>query len=305
MKTEKKILSYFVILFTSALAALAYVLFVFPNHFAPAGLNGLSTMIQYLTGLKVSYLNLLFNLPLAALVFWKGNRPQAVRSMVYVVSFSLFLMLFDLVPLGRFAYETENGTSTILGPVVAGIINGFCYSLVLRCGSYTGGTDFIAILIQRRAPEANFFWLTFALNSAVALGSYFVYDFQIEPVILCILYCFLSSNVSDQIMKSGKAAIKFEIVTQDPEALSREIITRLGHSVTLVPARGMYTGAERDILLCVINKRQIPEFEAIIRRHPGTFAYLSLVKEVMGNFKHVKKNGQLEASLLDDGADGA
>ena len=66
----------------------------------------------------------------------------------------------------------------------------------------------------------------------------------------------------------------------------------------------MYSGADTSILLCVINKRQILEFEGIIRRYPGTFAYLSPVKEVVGNFKHINKNGQQENRLLDDGSDG-
>ena len=46
------------------------------------------------------------------------------------------------------------------------------------------------------------------------------------------------------------------------------------------------------------------EFENIIRRYPGTFAYLSNVKEVVGNFKHIDKKGRQESKLLDDGSDG-
>ena len=82
------------------------------------------------------------------------------------------------------------------------------------------------------------------------------------------------------------------------------MIHRLGHSATRIQGKGMYSGADTSILLCVINKRQILEFEGIIRRYPGTFAYLSPVKEVVGNFKHINKNGQQENRLLDDGSDG-
>lgn len=304
MKVEKKILTYVVIILVACLSALSYQLFVFPNKFAPAGLNGLCTMVQYLTGVKVSVMNLLVNIPLALVVFRKVSRPLAIRSMIYTICFSLALLVLENVPLDQFAYATENGTSIILGPVVAGLINGFCYSVVVRGGSYTGGTDFVAALIHIKSPETNFFWVTFALNCVVAIISYFVYGYQLEPVILCILYCFLSSTVSDRILKSGKAAIKFEIVTQQPDEISQELINRLGHSATRLQGKGMYTGADISILLCVINKRQIVEFENIIRQYPGTFAYLSPVKEVVGNFKHIKKNGQQENPLLDDGSDG-
>ncbi len=304
MKSSKKILTYGVILFTACLSALSYVLFVFPNHFAPAGINGLCTMLQYAFGIRVSIMNLLVNIPLALLVYKLVSRPVAIRSIIYSVAFSLALAIWERVPLEQFAYATENGTSTILGPLVAGIINGFCYSVVLRSGSNTGGLDYVAALIHTKLPEFHFLTLIFLMNCMVAGISYFVYGYQIEPVILCILYCFLSSNVSDRILRSGKAAIKFEIVTQQPDEISQELIHRLGHSATRVEGKGMYSGAATSILLCVINKGQLVEFENIIHRYPGTFAYLSQVKEVVGNYKHINKNGQQENSLLDDGSDG-
>ena len=304
MKSGKKVLTYGVILLTACLSALSYVLFVFPNRFAPAGINGLCTMLQYTLGIPVSMMNLLVNIPLALLVFKIVSRPLAIRSMIFTLAFSLALAVLERIPLEQFAYATENGTSTILGPLVAGVINGFCYSVVIRGGSYTGGLDYVAALVQTKLPEFNFLTLTFLMNCVVAGISYFVYGYEIEPVILCILYCFLSSNVSDRILRSGKAAIKFEIVTQQPDEISQELIHRLGHSATRVEGRGMYSGAATSILLCVINKGQLVEFENIIHRYPGTFAYLSQVKEVVGNFKHINNNGQQENRLLDDGSDG-
>lgn len=304
MNVRKKFLTYVVICGVACLSALSYQLFVFPNKFAPAGLNGLCTMIQYVTGLKVSVLNLILNIPLALVVFKLVSKPLAVRSLAFSMCFSLALTVLDRVPLDAIAYATDNGTSTILGPIVAGIINGYCYSVVVRGGSYTGGMDFVAALIHVKKPEANFFQITFILNCVVAGISYFIYGYQMEPVILCILYCYLSSNVSEHILSHGKSAIKFEIVTQQPEEISRELIDRLGHSATRVEGHGMYSGAKTSILLCVINKRQVATFESIIQRYPGTFAYLSSVKEVVGNFKHIKKNGQQESPLLDDGSEG-
>ena len=154
----KKVLTYFVIVVLALVCALNYELFVFPNSFAPAGLNGLCTMIQYMTGISVGYMSLLINIPLAILVFFKVSKPLAIRSMVYVATFSLALLVLDEVDLSRFAYATDS--SVILGPLVAGIIYGSCYSLLVRASAYTGGTDFIAALIHKVRPEQNFFWIT-------------------------------------------------------------------------------------------------------------------------------------------------
>lgn len=295
----KKVLTYAVIIGIALVCAMNYVLFVFPNNFAPSGLNGLCTMIQHVAGISVGYLSLIINIPLAALVFWKVSKPLAVRSMVYVVTFSLALVILEHVDLSRFAYSTAS--STILGPLVAGIINGGCYSLLYKTSAYSGGTDFIASLIHKYNPEKSVIYLIMTLNVVVALMSYFVYDYKIEPVILCILYSFTSSTVSDRLTKNGRSAIRFEIITEHPEEISNAIIHRLHHSATLIPGKGMYLGKETNILICVVNNTQVTAMAEIVRSFPNTFAVMSQVGEVMGNFKHLKNNGEYEKELLDLG----
>lgn len=301
VRRAKKVLTYFVIVGLAMVSALNYQMFIFPNRFAPAGLNGLCTMVQYVTGITVSSLNLLINLPLAFLVYKKVSKSIAVRSMTFVLSFSLFLTLLEHIDLSAFAYSTDTGTSTILGPLVAGIVNGSVYSSLAQGGAYTGGTDFVAALIRKNRPGLNFFGVIFALNAIVAFISYFVYGFQIEPVILCIIYCFMSSTVSDKVVKSGRQAIRFEIVTDHPAEISQAIITRLHHSATLIPGKGMYSGRETNILICVINKAQVSVLASIVRQYPNTFAVMSSVSEVMGNFKNVNTEGKETNNLLDTG----
>lgn len=298
---RKKVLTYFVIVLVAVISALNYELFIFPNRFAPAGLNGICTMIQYVFGINVGYMSLIINIPLALLVYFKVSKPLAVRSMVYVVVSSVALVLLDYVDLSAFAYATENGTSAILGPLVGGVIFGTCYSWLLKASAYSGGTDFIAALIHKKRPDQSVIGLIFTLNAIVAIVSYFVYDYQMEPVILCILYSFTSSTVSERNTKSGRSAIRFEIVTDHPEELADEIIYKLHHSATLVPAKGMYLGRETNILICVVNKTQIAALSAVIRKYPNTFAVMSSVSEVMGNFKHVTNDGKYEKQLLDQG----
>lgn len=297
----KKPLTYLVIVSIAFLCALSYQLFVFPNKFAPSGLNGLCTMFQHITGLSMGYLSLLLNIPLAAAVYCKVSKTLAVRAMTYVGCFSVFLMVLDYVDLSAFAYVTENGTSTILGPLVAGIVNGACFNVLLKASAYSGGTDFIASLIHRKRPDFSFFWVGFSLNVVVAVVSYFVYGYQIEPVLLCVLYSFASSSVTEKLNKSGRSAIRFEIITDHPQELSDIIVKELHHSATLVPGKGIYRGKETNILICVVNKTQSARLSAIIRSTPGTFAVMSHVSEVMGNFKRIDSHGNREVELLDVG----
>ena len=301
MQTMKKAWTYLVIAMVALVASVNYELFVFPNQFAPSGVNGICTMIQYVTGVSVGYLSLLINVPLATWCYIEVSKPIALRSMVYVITFSLGLLLLDHVDLSPFAYATENGTSKILGPLVAGVIQGYVYSILVKASAYTGGTDFVSAIIHKRSPEKSVFVISFTLNAAVAVASYFVYGYQIEPVILCILYSFMATNVGERLMKSGRSAIAFEIITDYPDEISQDIIRDIHHTTTLIPGKGMYSGRETSVLLCVVNKTQIAAVNQIIRRYPKTFAIVNPVSEILGNFRKLNSTGKEVAEVLDSG----
>ena len=301
MPTAKKAWTYLVIVLLALAASVNYELFVFPNQFAPSGLNGICTMVQYVTGISVGYLSLIINVPLALVVFKLVNRKLAFRSMVYVVAFSLGLVILDHVDLSAFAYATDNGTSRILGPMVAGVIQGYVYSILMKASAYSGGTDFISAIVHQRDPSKSVLGFSFTINVFVAIASYFVYGYQIEPVLLCILYSFMSSTVSDNMLKSGRSAIRFEIITEYPHEISEEIIHKLHHSATVINGRGIYKGREKSVLICVVNRSQMNAMNRIIHKYPYTFAVMSSVNEVMGNFKRLNSDGILEKSYLDSG----
>ena len=300
MKQLKKILSYLMIIFIAAISALSYHIFVFPNSFAPSGISGICTIIQHLTGFSVGYMSLLINIPLGIMMYVVVSRTTAIRSMVYSLVFSAGLLLFENIDLSAFAYNTPSGQ--ILGPLVAGVIMGTGYSLLVKVGSTTGGIDFVAALIHKKKPETNMFYIILAMNVCIAVVSYFVYDFKIEPVVLCILYSFTSSTVTDKLTKSGKSAIRFEIVTDHPEELYAAIKEHLHHGVTAIPGRGMYRDKEVSVLICVINKSQITTMNELIRSFPDTFAVMSQVGSVVGNFRQLDKDGHEEKILLDPGS---
>ena len=303
MTSAKKVLTYVVIMAVAVVCALNYELFVFPNRFAPSGINGICTMIQYIFGINIGYLSLILNVPLAIAVYLLVSKPLAIRSMVYVGTFSVVSLLLDKVDLSSFVYYTESGTSAILGPLVAGIIFGGCYALLLQASAYSGGTDFVAAIIHKYHPEKSVFILIFTINTIVALSSYFVYGYQIEPVILCILYAFTSSTVSERLTKNGRSAVRFEIITDYPNEISDAIIHKLHHSATLISGRGMYLNKEVNMLFVVINNNQVAKLSAICRQYPNTFAIIDPVSEVMGNFKKIDSSGNPEKKILDS-ADG-
>ena len=301
MYTAKKVWTYLVIAAVALIASVNYELFIFPNQFAPSGLNGICTMVQHITGISVGYLSLIINVPLAIWCYIEVSKPVAMRSMVYVLTFSIGLVILDHVDLSMLAYATDNGTSKILGPLVAGVIQGYIFSVLMKASAYSGGTDFISAIVHKRDPNKSVMGFSFTMNVFIAIASYFVYGYQMEPVILCILYSFMSSTVGERLQKSGREAICFEIITAYPNEISQEIIQKLHHTTTLIPAKGMYSGKETNMLICVVNKAQAAAVTKIIRKYPYTFAVMDPVGEVVGNFKKLDPEGRAVKQMLDSG----
>lgn len=269
--------------------AVNYEIFILPNPFAPAGINGIATMIQYKLGFSVGYMNLLINIPLCVLAFFLTNKDYSAKTFIFCLAFSAFLLMFNsrTVDISSFEYLSAGDTSTILAPLAASVINGFIYGCMIRLNSCTGGTDIIAAFIRIKKPNLDLMWVIFALNAIVATASYFVYGFNFEPVIVCLMYCFVTSKVSDSIIKGIKEEIKFEIITDYPEEISAEVISKLHHSCTVVSATGMYSKTHKTLLTCIINKHQVIDLQKIISNYPNSFAYISRVTETVGNFKKI------------------
>lgn len=287
MKTNhaKALKGYAIVAGMAFLMGWSYELFVFPNAFAPAGINGLGTMIQYLFHVSIGYLSLLINIPLILLAWRKLDPDFARKSLLFVLVFSGVTLALNRVDLSGVAYCS--GSSAVLGPVAAGVVSGAVYGFVIRQNGSTGGTDIVAAWVRKKHPEASLVWVIFGLNASVAVLSFFVYGYQFEPVILCLIYCYLSSRISDGILKGGKTALKCEVVTQHADELSARLLQELRHGVTVLPAEGMFSETPRSLLICVVNRHQVVRFQEILSEFPDSFAYVSSVNETMGNFKRI------------------
>lgn len=285
-----KALTYLWFPIAAVMTAICYELFIFPNEFAPAGVGGIATMVQFLTNGKFNagYLNLLINIPLLLLAWRLIDREFVIKTAIFSIVFSLSFILFDVLhfDFSKYLYRTE--TSNVLAPIAAGVINGALYGICVHSHGCTGGTDITAACIRHFHPEYGVMWLGFVLNMFIAVASYFVYDFKFEPVICCLVYCFVNMVMGDWMLRGRRQALKFEIITQQPEEMANELMEKIHHGVTVVPAEGMYTHVAKTLVICIVNKHQVADVERIIRKYEGTFAYIQTISNTIGYFVRVK-----------------
>ncbi|PWM52312.1 MAG: hypothetical protein DBX39_00490 [Bacillota bacterium] len=276
--------------------ALNYELFIAKNSFAPAGVNGIATMVEYKTGFSVGYFSLIVNVPLCLFAFFWIGKAFAVKTAVFSVIYSVAILLLRKADLTAFQYDAQ-GVDTIFPALISGSIGGFVYGIAFRQDSSTGGADIIAKYVSKVDPMLNFFWINFFINAAIAIVSYFVYavpdaqgvlTYNYKPVCLCMVYCFLSSFVGNFIIKGSKSAYKFFVITSHADEIDCEIFDKLKHSATRLSARGAYSNSSLDVIVCVVNKRQLVEFKDILKKYDNTFAFVETVDETIGNFRRGK-----------------
>lgn len=287
----KNLGSYLAVTGMALLLAVNYHIFIVQNHFAPAGLNGIATMVQYKTGFSISYMSLIINIPLCVFAWFLVERRFALRTLLFSLVYS-FSYLFLQSSGTEFLQYNAQGHDTIFPVIISGAISGFVYGICMKHNASTGGTDVLSRYINRVKPETNFFMVTFLLNTAVALASLFVYSeggqADYKPVALCITYCFISNFTGNYIIKGTKTAYKFTVITTHADEIAADIARELRHSATRLSAVGTYTGKERSVLICVVNKHQLVDFRDIISQYDDTFAFHELANETYGNFKHIK-----------------
>ena len=287
----KKAWSYLQMVLSAILLALVYYVFIVTNQFAPAGLNGIATMIQYKTGFSISYMSLLINIPLSLLAYFLVRKDFAVKTLLFSLVYSFSFLALQNSGLTFMQYNAL-GHDTIYPVILSGVLAGVVYGICFRNNGSTGGTDVISRYINKVRPETNFFFVTFTLNAIVAVASVFVYtegNLNYKPMALCVIYCFISTYVGNLLLKTTKTAYKFTLITTHKDEFVEEITQKLHHGCTEIDAIGTYTGEKKSVLICIINKHQLNDFQKIVAKYDNTFSYFETVNETYGNFKHIKQ----------------
>ena len=285
------VIQYVVIFLLGVLLAFNYILFITPNNFAPAGINGIAVMIQYKLNFSVGFMSLIINIPLCVFAFFLIERKFSIKTLVFCLVYSIIYLVLQQFDFSKFQYNAQ-GVDTVYPVIIAGLLSGLVYGLMFRINACTGGTDIVAKYLSKKKPFLNFFWVMFSINAVVAVVSCFVYAesgvLNYKPACLCMLYCFVSSFIGNTMLKGYKSAYNFTVVTQHAEELEKEIIEKLHHSATRIHGQGIYSNGEKTVLICLVNKHQLVDFEAIIKKYPDTFAFAEAVTQTFGNFKKIK-----------------
>ncbi len=271
-----------VIILCAAVYAAALHIFVFNSNFAPMGIDGISTMVQFLTGFNAGFTGLIINIPLLVLGWFLLNRKYVYYTVIFTVAENLFLILYADINLYQY---TSAAGDYLLAALFGAIIRGALCGFTILLGGSTGGLDIVASLIQRKFEHISFDKMLLIFNLIIISFSFFIYGRNLNPIFLSVVSAYAYSKIIESVMKGPKSALEFKIITECADELKDEILFVLKHGVTIVDAKGGFTDGEKQLLLCVVNNRDIGAFKKIIKKHDKTFAYICDTRDVIGNFR--------------------
>lgn len=277
-KAKKELYCILITIAAAVISALGLHVFVYPSDFAPSGVDGISTILQELTGLNAGIFNFAINLPLLIAAWFILNKRYVIYTVCYTTLTSALLIV--LAEVGMYQYVTE--TDLIIPAIFGGIAQGLT-SLMLRIGGSAGGVDVAACMIQKKMPHKNVEKIIAFLSYVVVAVSYFVY-WDVNSIILSVIEIFVCEKVTASVLRTSRSAVEFKIVTDDPRTICDEILYRLHKSATVLDGKGIFSDGNKSVILCVVSYRQIPRLLDIVDAHPGSFAYYSDVMGVRGRF---------------------
>ena len=270
----RALIEYLIIGLGAFLVALGADIFLIPNQVVSGGVTGIAIIAHYIFGSPVGIVTLALNVPLfLAGVKWSGGVSTGVRTVFAVIVMAFFIDFLQ----PRVPTLTHD---PLLYTVYGGILDGLGLGLVLRFQGTTGGTDILARM-AKRFLNINY-GVTLLITNVVILGAAGLI-FGLEAAMYAMILAAVSSKVIDLVQEGEQSTRSVTIVSNKPAEIQQGIFDELERGVTILHGRGGYTAAERDVLLCVVQRNEISRLRRLIQTiDPDAFVIIGSVHEVLG-----------------------
>lgn len=293
MKSSKVlnvILDYFLMTVGSVIFCMAWTSFLIPNGLASGGLTGLCTIIQYGTGIPVGLTYPIINVILLILGFLSLGKAFGFKT-IYVIA--LTSLLFDLLP--KFPQLEVMMDEKFLVALVGATLESIGIGLVLLRGGSTGGTDIIAMMINKYWPVSP--GRVYLFTDIFIIASLFLLPDKgfIDVVYAYVIMLGFSFGI-DFVLLGNKSSVQILVFSSKYKEIADHIIHEVHRGVTALQSVGWYSQKDSKVLLIVSRKLQMNEIVREIKSiDPKAFISVSTAMSVFGEgFEEVKTGMNLK-----------
>jgi uncharacterized membrane-anchored protein YitT (DUF2179 family) len=228
--------------------------FLLSSNFIDGGVTGVSMLLAKTTGVSLSVLLPLVNLPFIALGYRQMGRAFAVRSVVGIAGLAACLATVpfpDVTP------------DLVLTSVFGGFFIGAGIGLAVRGGAVLDGTEIAALLISKRADSLKVGEVILGFNIVLFLIAMSVLG--VDAALYSILTYVAAAKTLDFVLYGIDEYTAITIMSDMSAAIRERITGDLGRGVTIYKGYGGMRGTEQDILYCVVTRLEVGKVRAIVR----------------------------------------
>ncbi|MCU9814643.1 YitT family protein [Paraclostridium sp. AKS73] len=257
-------------------------MFFKPYTIAPGGLSGLSLVLGKLTGLPIPVVMLAIGIPLVIFSIKILGIKDSIKTLIGMTVFSIILGITS--SLSNFDITKDVLLCSISGALCLGVGLG----IVLKMDASTGGTDLIALMLNRAFPNIPLAKFMIILDGMVVISAGFASK-NLETALYSGVALYIVVKIVDAIVSGLNYSKAFMIISNQSDILRDGITKELDRGVTFLQGKGGYTNEDKNVLLVVVSKKQEVHLKKVIKNiDPSAFIIVSDVHEVLGEgFKSI------------------
>lgn len=252
--------------------------FAIKNIYDPIGLvtggaSGVAIILKKQFGVPLWLTNTAINIPLFAAAAKLKGWSFIKRTLLATVTLSVSLYVIPEMP---FLMD-----DLFLTALFGGLITGAWAGIVFACQATTGGTDMLAAIIRRWLPHYTLVQILQVLDAAIVLIGAGI--FGVTYALYALIAIYAVYKVSDGIIEGMKYSKVAYIISDKSEEIAAAILKELERGVTALDARGMYSGNRKNVLFCVVSRKEIAQLKELVVGHDAqAFVIVSDAREVLG-----------------------
>jgi uncharacterized membrane-anchored protein YitT (DUF2179 family) len=243
--------------------------------------SGIAIILNFLTGARFWLWYMALNIPIFIVGYKYISKRFVFYSLIGMLALTFFLGICK-------NWQVDLGLDNLLlAAIIGGVINGLGTGIALRSKGSTGGLDIIAVIISNLRGYA-FGNIVFYVNLGIL--AVFLLTSNIELTLFTAISIFVSGRVIDTVQLGANVSKSALIISTQCGDIAAEIMENMHRGCTYLSGRGAYTGENRDIIMVIVSRTQLPRLKEIVFQiDPHAFITISEATEVFG--QGFKKSG--------------
>jgi uncharacterized membrane-anchored protein YitT (DUF2179 family) len=292
----KTIKAYIIISIGIFMYAFAWKAFLIPNEITGGGVAGMATVLYFVSGAKIStgITILIVNAILLTIAFYVLGKGFGAKT-IYGVVFLSFMFSFLKSP--EAISNQFNESDKLICAIIGGILSGAGVVLTFRQGGSTGGTDIVAMILNKyynTTPGKVFLYC-----DLVIIGlSYFI-NHDIRTIIYGYVMMGVFSYTVDLLLSGNKQSVQILIFSRKYDEIADSVVSLKKRGVTALDATGWYTQDTSKVLIVLVRKHELNDVYRIVKSiDPDALISVANVMGIFGKGFDIIKTSKKKKYLI-------